>query len=401
MTEAAESRAPLGMLWFLGMCSFASMASMRICDAMLPAFAADFSVTTGQAAATVSAFALAYGVLQLFYGSLGDHFGKVRVIAIATLGCTVGNVCAALSSSLDGLVLSRVASGATAAGVIPLAMAWIGDNVSYDRRQEVLARFLGATVFGMVAGQWLGAVVADSLGWKAAFAMLAVVFLVSGALLLLRREPLQSHNDAASGRTLRRFAEVMSGKWARSVLAITFVEGALAFSALAFIPSHLHHRFGLSLSIAGAVASLYGIGGLVYSRCARRLVQRLGEGGLARLGGVCLACAFTTLALATSWQWALPACLLAGFGFYALHNTLQTHATQMTPTVRGTAVSLFASALFLGQSVGLSIATWLVDRFSAAAVFAVAAIGLLVLPFVFTALMDRHRTVLEPPEQTP
>ena len=126
MTETVEPKAPLGMLWFLGMCSFASMASMRICDAMLPAFAADFSVTTGQAAATVSAFALAYGVLQLFYGSLGDHFGKVRVIAIATLGCTVGNVCAALSSSLDGLVLSRVASGATAAGVIPLAMAWIG-----------------------------------------------------------------------------------------------------------------------------------------------------------------------------------------------------------------------------------------------------------------------------------
>ncbi|CAN5913463.1 MFS transporter [soil metagenome] len=401
MTQTAESTAPLGMLWFLGMCAFASMASMRICDATLPAFAADFSVTTGQAAATVSAFALAYGVLQLFYGSLGDHFGKVRVIALATLGCTVGNGCAALSSSLDGLVLSRVVSGATAAGVIPLAMAWIGDNVSYDRRQEVLARFLGATVFGMVAGQWLGAVIVDSLGWKAAFAMLAVVFLVSGALLISRRAPLPSHSDAVPGRTLRRFAEVLSGKWARSVLAITFVEGALAFSALAFIPSHLHHRFGLSLSIAGAVASLYGIGGLVYSRCARRLVQRLGEGGLAQLGGACLAGAFTTLALATTWQSALPACLLAGFGFYALHNTLQTQATQMTPSVRGTAVSLFASALFLGQSVGLSVATWLVDRFSAAAVFAVAAIGLLVLPFAFTALMGRHRTVLEPLERAP
>ena len=45
--------------------------------------------------------------------------------------------------------------------------------------------------------------------------------------------------------------------------------------------------------------------------------------------------------------------LLIGLGFYALHNTLQTNATQMTPQARGTAVAVFSSAIYLGQTAGV------------------------------------------------
>ena len=83
-------------LWIVGACAFTSMASMRICDAMLPAMALEFGTTSGQAARTISAFALAYGLLQLFFGPLGDRYGKVRVIGFATVACTAGSVAAVL-----------------------------------------------------------------------------------------------------------------------------------------------------------------------------------------------------------------------------------------------------------------------------------------------------------------
>jgi predicted MFS family arabinose efflux permease len=41
-----------------------------------------------------------------------------------------------------------------------------------------------------------------------------------------------------------------------------------------------------------------------------------------------------------------------GLGFYMFHNTLQTKATQMTPEARGTAVAIFSSALYFGQTAG-------------------------------------------------
>ena len=54
----------------------------------------------------------------------------------------------------------------------------------------------------------------------------------------------------------------------------------------------------------------------------------------------------------TSRRFAITA---IGLGFYMLHNTLQTNATQMTPEARGTAVAIFSSALYLGQTLGVAV----------------------------------------------
>ncbi len=376
--------------WLVGSCAFTSMASMRICDAMLPVFARDFSVTPGQAAGTISAFALAYGLLQLFYGPLGDRLGKTRVIGLATLACTVGSVLAAMSPGMDWLVAARALSGAAAAGIIPLAMAWIGDTVPYEDRQAVLAQLLGATVFGMISGQWAGGVLAHAFGWRSAFWVLALLFCCAGVLLSRQWAAAQQPAKGTPVGLVQGFQSVLRSPWARVVLLVTAMEGAFAFSALAFIPSDLHLRFGLSIPLAGGLVALYGFGGLVYSRTAKSLLVRWREPGLAKVGGLCTGLAFITMALATHWLFVPPACLLAGFGFYALHNTLQTNATQMAPAASGTAVSLFASSLFLGQSAGIVGAAWVVDRFGTSAVFAVCGTGLFMVGVVFSMLLQRR-----------
>lgn len=363
---------------------------MRVCDSLLPSLQAYFGVTMGRAAQAISAFALAYGVMQLVFGPLGDRFGKIRVIAFSTLACTAGNLGAALSIHMGHLVMARVLSGAAAAGIVPLTMAWIGDKVPYERRQEVLARLLGATVFGMIAGQWLGALLDDAVGWRAPFAVLAAISLVTGMLVIREDHSSDTSNSSLRGRFATRAIEVLTIPWARTVLLVTLIEGSLAFSALSFIPSYLHTAFAVPMSRAGGVVALYGVGGLLYSRCARRLVQRLGEANLARLGGICLAMSYGGLAFLSSWCLASVCCFLAGFGFYALHNTLQTHATQMAPKMRGTAVSLFSCFLFFGQSLGIACAAWFIDRFSASPVFVCSALGLLVLAFAFSSLVSRQ-----------
>jgi predicted MFS family arabinose efflux permease len=382
----AHDRRTLAMLC---VAAFASMASMRCADSILPALAQDFATTTAIAASAISAFALGYGVLQLVFGTLGDRFGKFRVIALATLACTVGAAAAALSPSLPWLRASRFISGATAAAIVPLTMAWIGDNVAYERRQEVLAQLLGATVSGMIAGQWLGGVIADAWGWRADFVLLAVLFGAIGVVLNLeqRQRPPISPTTTRSG-AVATVVKIVRAPWPRVILAVTFVEGAFAFGALAFIPSHLQSRFGLSMGRAGAVLALYGIGGLLYSRAARVLIRRLGERRLAALGGSLLALSLGSLAFISEWPSALASCAMAGFGFYALHGTLQTQATQMAPATRGAAMSLFACFLFLGQSIGVLAAAWTFETLSATTLFAFVAVGILALTWTFAALLS-------------
>jgi MFS transporter, YNFM family, putative membrane transport protein len=268
-------------LTLLSVSAFATMAALRICDPLLPVLAREFSASTGEAGYAVSAFALAYGLALLLFGPLGDRYGKFNVIAFATVSCTVGSVACAMALSLDGLVASRALSGIAAAGVTPLAMAWIGDNVPYERRQEVLAQLIGATTLGLIAGQSLGGVLADSLGWRSAFVLLALIFAAAGTLMCLevradgrRAAPVAPSAPRVGFSSALR--AVLRERWARRMLGFAFLEGMFVFGGLAFLPSHLHHRFGLPMSWAGSVLVLYGLGGLLYSRCARSLLRRMG-----------------------------------------------------------------------------------------------------------------------------
>ena len=46
---------------------------------------------------------------------------------------------------------------------------------------------------------------------------------------------------------------------------------------------------------------------------------------------------------------------VAGISFYMLHNSLQTEATELAPSARGSAVALFACGFFIGQGSARSI----------------------------------------------
>lgn len=378
------------MLRLISVAAFASMASMRVCDPMLVTLSQEFQVTTGDASAVIAAFAVAYGVLQLFYGPLGDRFGKVRVIIGATFACAVFSAVTALAPTLPVLVVSRAFMGAAAAGIIPLSMAWIGDSVAYEQRQETLARLMVATVSGMMAGQWFGGFAVEALGWRWAFAVLSVLFLTA-ATLLLRQMRATVAGAAAAGdhpaepaafslpaylATTGRLLRMPRVRW---VLAIVAVEGALGFGTMAFVPARMVDGFGLSASAAGGVMVLYGVGGLVYSLMARRWLGLLGEKGLALLGALMIAVGLLLLAWAPVVHLAVVGCFCAGLGFYMLHNTLQVQATQMAPEARGTAVTLFACLLFLGQSLGVLAVAASVDRGWIAQVFSIAAVCVVVL----------------------
>jgi predicted MFS family arabinose efflux permease len=122
---------------------------------------------------------------------------------------------------------------------------------------------------------------------------------------------------------------------------------------------------------------------VLYAISATRFVTGLGERGLALGGGLVLAAGYLSLAFAPVAWASLPGILLIGVGFYMLHNTLQVNATQMAPTARGSAVSLFALSLFTGQSVGVWLAGMVVDAHGTEPVFVAVALGLVVLGWDF------------------
>lgn len=388
------SGATASPLRLLALAGFASLMSMRMCDAMLPALATAFDRSQADAALSISAFAIAYGAMQLVYGPLGDRHGKLHVIALAAAGCALASVAAALAQSMALLAVARAAMGACAAAIVPLALAWIGDRVPFVERQAVLARYSGATLFGMMIGIWMGGSLTQWIDWRAPFAVTAPLFALASALLWRHARRSAAAGDAQRVAYWHRVHAIVRLPWSRRVLVVAAIEGALGFGTLAFVPSVLHDRFALSLGEGGAVVALFGLGGLVFSRVATALFRRHSPRTILGGGIALMTFGFVLLAVMPHWSFAIVGCAIGGFGFYNFHNALQFTATQLSDTARGTAVSLFACSLFIGQSIGVTATAAALARWPSSVVYGATAFALALLGVWFVQAQARREAGL-------
>jgi len=380
----------------LAVASFASQSMVRVSDSLLPQISADFGVSVGAASIVVTAYALAHGSVQLIIGPVGDRFGKYACVIAASAISTVLVLLCGLASSLPALVAARLACGLSAGWIIPLAMAFLGDVIPYERRQQVLGTFLSGQILGQLFGQAGGGVLGDFFGWRRVFFFLTALFAIATIAMLIEffRNPITHAGHATATRSrgfIIDYATVLRAPWARIVILLGFVEAAFMFGAFAYVGADLHLRFGVNFAVVGLFVGAFAIGGLVYSLSVRRLVNRLGQIGLVIGGGALLALAYLTIAFAPHAYLAPFAITGIGLGYYMLHNTLQTNATQMTPEARGTAVAIFSSALYFGQTAGVAINGIIFDRCTAVPVFLIAAGGLLALSLWFAHEL-RHRS---------
>lgn len=389
----SPATAPTLAIALLSVAAFASAANMRVIDPLLVQLAASFGVTVGEASIAATVFLFANGVFVLVHGPFGDRYGKMPVVAIACIGAAGCCTISALAGSLGMLTLARFLTGVASSAIIPLAMAWVGDNVSYERRQATLARFLTGQTLGLMTGTALGGALGDWLGWRAVFWVLAAVYVVAGGALfavMLARPDVARPGERAAGSMVGQMVRVLRRPWALTVIAVVALEGGVFWGTFTFVGADLYQRFGLGYAAIGLAVAAFGAGGFLYVMVAHRLVRRLGERGLCTWGGTGLGIAFAIMALAPSAEVEFAAIVLAGVSFYMLHNTLQVHGTQMAPEARGAGMALFALCLFVGQAIGVPIAAPIVDRWGAPPIFWAAAVFLPLLAFWFSAAIGRR-----------
>ncbi len=357
---------------------------MRIADAMLVRLASEFDMALGAVSIVITVFGIVYGVAQLMFGPLGDRYGKYRVVALACVACSFTSLMCGLAPDFPMLIGARALAGASCAALIPLSMAWIGDVVSYENRQTVLARFMIGHILGLSTGIMLGGVSADYLNWRFPFFLISASFMITGISLIRMNARLPDHAKQvckAEGHPMARmwseFARVLEVAWARKVLGTVLLEGVLVYGALAFVPTHLHTVHQMSLASAGSLVMLFGFGGFAFAIRSREMVKRLGEVGLIRYGALLMALSMAVIGYTPLWWVAIPGAFLFGLGFYMMHNTLQINATQMAPERRGAAVAAFASSFFFGQAGGVAVAGSLLNWLGSSHLIALSGLGLL------------------------
>ena len=408
-------------------------ADARVIDPLLHVVSTEFGITPPAAAVLISSYALPYGLFQLLFGPIGDRIGKLRVMAACLALFAFGTFACAFVPNIPVFAVLRFLTGVVAAAVIPMSLGYIGDKFPYQDRQIALGRFMSALMIGQIAGSTLGGLFGQYLGWRYIFIVFGIVAL--GVAALLAREgrtyPEPVKTDRPLGRAIltvpmggllifvgllgvlprvesalleaagagllvyalaTQYGALLRRPGAPLVLGTVMMEGLFVFGGLAYLASSLTDRFGINYAYAGLMVAGFGCGGLIYSVSVKKLVKRIGELGVLLLGGSLLGVGFVATGLMPSWHWFIPAVIVVGMGYYTMHGTLQTRATELAPQARGAAISLFAFFFFLGQATGPQLLGAVLKSRGYAASFVVAGAGLFTTALVSRTLFARRLT---------
>ncbi len=340
-------------------------ADMRITSPLLRVIADEFGTDIGTTGLIITLYALPYGLCQLIYGPLGDRFGKLQVISVAVLAFSLCSGICGLATDLPMLCGLRLLTGIAAAAVIPSSLAYLGDQVPYGQRQIAIGRFVGFIAVGQLLSLGVSGGITGWISWRAMFALLGMMGLwVSSRLWRLQgRAPDRKDPTVQLGiKALGPYGKLLGYGRVRWVIGTVFVEGLCFFGSFSYLGAFLRDHYGLEYWLVGLILGGFGMGNILYSRLVKLWVKRLGESGLLRWGGVIMALGRLGITGILSWPLAFPLVIGLGLGYFMMHSTLQTKATELNPAARGMAFSLFALMLFMGQGSGSALFGYLLDH---------------------------------------
>lgn len=342
------------LLPILATSCFVSSMSMRLIDPVVPDVARDLAVSAATAAMLASAFAFPYALGQPVLGALGDAIGKARVIKTTLAILTVCLALAAIAPDIETLYAARVIGGAVGGGVIPLAFALVGDRFAFADRQLALSKLLTAVLAGQLTGSVGSGLIASVAGWRISMAAGAVLALAALMVTLTQLRPaVGAARKPFNVATIRGgYAQVFANPRARICFSAVFVEGIVIFGLFPYLALLLEERGAGGLKEAGFVLAGFGIGGIIYTVLVPMMLAALGSMNLMRAGAAIAGAALTMLPFAGVWPLEAAVFVVIGVGFYMIHNSLQTEATELAPLSRGSAVSAHAFFFFLGQAAG-------------------------------------------------
>ncbi|GAA4742053.1 MFS transporter [Amnibacterium soli] len=196
--EAALGR--LGLLVLL-VGPFLANLDFFISNVALPSIARDLGASPAALELIAEGYGVAYALLLVPGGRLGDRFGRRRLFGIGLAAFTITSLLAGVAPTTGLLVAARFLQGAAAAQLAPQVLATVQTVLTGPARARAVSRYAVAGGLSAVAGQLVGGLLIQldllGLGWRAVF-LVNVPFGLA-ALLLLRRTVPETRATGAAG----------------------------------------------------------------------------------------------------------------------------------------------------------------------------------------------------------
>ena len=274
---------PAGLRVLLVLSTLLGFASIST-DLYLPAMAAALHADAGTVELTIAGYLVGFGAGQLFWGPVGDRYGRRGPVAIGLVLFVIGSAGCAVSASASQMIGWRIVQAVGACAGVVLARAMVRDLYPRDRAAQMLSTLMTVIAIAPLLGPILGAQTLALAGWRAIFWTLVGVGLLTlaGLFALPETLPRERRNAEPLARAFARYGELVRR---RALLGYAgavgfFYAGTFAYVAgTPFAYIGYHH---VSPQLYGGLFALGIVGIMATNVVNARLVTRIGSDRLLR-----------------------------------------------------------------------------------------------------------------------
>ncbi len=319
---------------------------------ILPDVARSYGTSTLSISRAISTYGGATALSALLLAPNIDRIGPRRALVMGMLCLLVALLGSALAPQWLGLAAAQGLAGLGAGVILPASYALA--TMIAPSGQE--ARFLGRVLIGwslsLVAGVPASAFIAQSLGWRVSYFVLAAICAVAmiGILRLPERE------KAASPAKGRGLLGPLRHPMVPLLLFVCLSFTTAFYGVYAFLADDIRQTLSISAGRSGLVVLAYGVGFAV-GAFLNVYVDRLGT--RRALPAALLANALTYIAMAHATHDFLAIVIVAVVWGVVAHlclNMIVLLLSRAKPEERGAVLGLNSAMTYLGAMVGTAVA---------------------------------------------
>jgi predicted MFS family arabinose efflux permease len=366
-----------GLLHFLAAATFLIFFQAFMIAPLIPALARIFSTTPTAVGIAMPAYLIPYGVMTLVWGPLSDRLGRRVIILGSMTAFVVLTAATAAMDSVGTFTAARAITAIGASGVVPIALALVGDLFEFRERGRALGWLFGAMAGGMAVGSTAGALLYPVIGWRGLFLGTSALGAAVLALLVRRRARL-GDRPAGEPRPLRAVARgyvgILSSFRAQRTYAYVLINAVVHSGIYTWLGLYFRRRYGLGEVGIGLALLGYGVPGFAFGPVIGRLADRRGRARLIPLG---LAAAAVCAALLAPDVPLLVAAVVVGLlslGYDLTQPLLAGIVTDLSAN-RGQAMGLNVFTLFVGFGLGSLVFQAALSRWGFTAALSTFAVG--------------------------
>mgnify|MGYP001034893353 CR=1 FL=1 len=323
---------------------------------LIPLLSTYYGVTEQKVGLIVPAYVIPYGISTLFYGLLADKFGPKRIILTSLFIFILLTALTATSQSVTQLIIWRLLTGIGASGVVPIALAWIGQAFSFEERGRPLGWLFGAMAGAGAFGSAFGVILEPFIGWKMLFVGVAAVALIVWSILYQAYQkaavPSVTQGQLTLSKVFQGYKQLLSSKRGKTAYIFILFNAIFHAGVLTWLGLYFTRIYDLNEFQIGLVLLGYGVPGFLLGPYIGRMADKKGRSKLLPLGLGLSALSSLILATPIPLIFAALTITLLSLGYDLTQPLLAGIITQVGKERPGQAMSLNVFMLFVGFGLG-------------------------------------------------